>query len=80
MTSNYKIEQLIDSHDCETCGFSYAEGFVITLSDGSKIERIPHAYCFDSKSYSLEEAHSLIFDHLNVKVEFIEAKTEDTDD
>lgn len=47
-----EVTNLWDSHECETCGTSYAEGYTIWF-DGKIVSTLqPHAHCFDGDSYT----------------------------
>lgn len=56
-TKALEFEWLQDSHDCETCGFSCAEGAVVRLNGQVLLERQPCAGCFDDRSYSSDVVH-----------------------
>lgn len=45
------IEKISDSHECETCGFSSANGARIYLDGLFHSELTPMAYCFDGTDY-----------------------------
>jgi hypothetical protein len=47
-----EIEVLTDSHDCETCGCSWAEGGVVYVDGVEVLVRKPSAYCYNSPSFS----------------------------
>lgn len=47
-----EIKTLIDTHDCETCGCSWAEGGQVYIDGKLVFERVPRAYCYDSPTFS----------------------------
>lgn len=52
----YEIVELEDSHDCETCGGAFSEGYAI-YKDGVLVkERKPLAFCWGSKNYDRDLA------------------------
>ena len=51
MQDKYRIELLVDEHDCETCGSAYAEGYQIFLNDELVIDKKPIAHCFNLLTY-----------------------------
>ena len=63
-----KIEYFYDNSDCDTCGVSYAEGFVITMGE-KVIELEPIAHCFDGQSYQVEDCLKTILKELGHTVE-----------
>lgn len=59
-----KIEWLHDSHDCETCGSSYAEGARVWIDGKEAIELEPVAHCYDGANWSESEVFRRIMEHL----------------
>ena len=60
---SFKVEIVVDEHNCETCGHSSAEGYRI-YEDGELVsERLPVASCFSRIDYY----------PLNALIEIIEA-------
>lgn len=51
MTNQYKIEHLSDSSDCETCGTSYATGYVIYKGEEVVVDKTPYAHCYSGSEY-----------------------------
>lgn len=47
-----EIKTTTDSHGCETCGGSWAEGGVVYVDGKEVLERIPSAYCYGVPSFS----------------------------
>lgn len=66
--STIRIEWLSDSHDCETCGFSGAEGASVFRDDKELVDLRPHAYCFDGASYDKEEVYVRILEALGHEI------------
>jgi hypothetical protein len=59
-----KIELLLDEHDCEVCGGSWADGYEVTFPDGSSLTLQPQAHCFGGKDWSEAELMGEILKHL----------------
>ena len=67
-----KIEWLYDEIECETCGWSYAEGAVVHI-DGEQIlceEAVAH--CFGGNTITTQEVYEKILNHLGYKVETVD--------
>lgn len=47
-----EIKTWTDSHDCETCGSSWAEGGIVYVDGKEVLRREPSAYCFGVPSFS----------------------------
>lgn len=47
-----EIKTLVDSHDCETCGGSWAEGGTVYVDGKEVLRREPVAYCYGVPSFS----------------------------
>lgn len=45
------IEYLTDEHDCETCGFNWAQGAQVTLDGEDFLMLKPVAHCYNDVSY-----------------------------
>lgn len=58
------IEWLDDSHDCETCGTSYADGARVTIDGKVALDLVPHAYCYDGENYDRDDVFRRILAHL----------------
>lgn len=67
-----KIKWLSDSHDCETCGYSYAEGAFVTLDGNVLLDLEPVAHCFDCSHWDCDKVYKLILEKLGYHVEDIE--------
>ena len=59
---------LADSHECETCGTSFAQGARVYKDDELWIELEPHAHCFESKDYDCNEVYKRILRELGHEV------------
>ncbi|MBZ9943472.1 hypothetical protein LB533_20510 [Mesorhizobium sp. BR1-1-13] len=68
-----KIERLSDTHDCETCGPSWAEGARIYIDGALVLELDPHAHCYDGDNYDDEAIFRRILEHLGHTVAFVGA-------
>ena len=68
-----KIEWLTDTHDCETCGTSWADGARVTVTrrggKQSVLEFTPVARCHDSSDWSSDEVFKAILVSLGYDVE-----------
>jgi hypothetical protein len=49
------IETNDDIHDCETCGFDYAEGGVVKVNGVEVLRRDAVAHCYAGTSYNEDE-------------------------
>lgn len=63
-----KIEWLTDEMDCETCGFNWASGAMVTMPDGSTIDLSPSVSCFESTHYEQEDVYKAILEKLGYSV------------
>lgn len=65
------IQWLSDDWDCETCGTSYAEGAVVTITRPDRVEVInmePSAHCYDGVSFDRDEVFRRILKELGHEV------------
>lgn len=67
-----RIEQLFDETDCETCGVSYATGFIVYLDDEKFLEFLPLAACYDGDSFELDYVYGQILAKLGYDVELLD--------
>lgn len=65
----YKVQYLEDSIDCETCGSSFATGYIIECPDGEIIDRSPTAHCYDSVDYPIDGALKIILNKEKIILE-----------
>jgi hypothetical protein len=63
-----RLEWLNDEYECETCGYSFAEGASICFENGDKIELIPVASCFGSDSWTESQVFEKILEHLGHQI------------
>lgn len=57
------VETTWDSHQCETCGSSYADGFKIFV-DGKLIKELePVAHCFNGTFWTEEDVLDAVLTH-----------------
>lgn len=47
-----EIETSNDTHDCETCGSTWAEGGTVTIDGEVVLDLEPLAHCFGGQNYS----------------------------
>ncbi len=69
--SKIKIEWLTDENNCETCGWNFAEGAIVTIDGDVAIELHPAAACWDGDSYSETEVYKRILAHLGHELEIV---------
>lgn len=71
---SYVIEYLYDDHDCETCGPSYAQGYVIKKGDVIVVDKTPSAHCFGGDDYTQDDPYKdiLELECPGIEVEVIE--------
>lgn len=67
-----KIQWLQDDHECETCGWSVAEGANVYFDGELVIEMDPCAYCFDGINYEREAVLAAIIKRLGHTIEGLE--------
>jgi hypothetical protein len=58
-----RIEHLTDSHSCETCGSSYAEGARVFIDGALAIELEPVAHCFGGANWDEFDVFIRIMEH-----------------
>ena len=63
-----EITRLTDSHECEICGTSWADGYQACLDGELLCEVIPAAHCFDGTSVTEEEMYAQIFAKLGYEL------------
>jgi len=63
-----KIKWLLDQHDCETCGSSYATGAQVQVGDTSLLFE-PSASCFVDDSWTEVQVYEKILEHLGYTLE-----------
>jgi len=66
-----KIEWLHDTHDCDTCGSSYATGARVQVGNDSLMFE-PMASCYDVSDWSMTEVYEEILKHLGHEVEIVD--------
>ena len=63
-----RVETLTDDHDCETCGWSYAEGARVYFDDELVLDLQPYAHCYDGTNYSDVAIYQAILEKLGHEV------------
>lgn len=66
---NIHIEWLDDTHDCETCGSSWAEGARVYIDGQLALDLEPCAHCYSGASYQEGDVYRRILAHLGYSVE-----------
>lgn len=62
------IEWLSDSHNCETCGSSYAEGARVLIDGEPFGDFTPISHCCSIASFGSDEVFKAILEHLGHQV------------
>lgn len=63
-----EIKTMSDSHDCETCGGSWAEGGVVYVDGVEVLRREPVAYCYGVPSFSESDLLVMALKQLGTEV------------
>lgn len=63
-----EIKTLSDSHDCETCGGSWAEGGIVYVDGKELLRREPVAYCYGVPSFSESDLLVMALKKLGVEL------------
>lgn len=63
-----KIKWMYDTHECDTCGSSYALGAIITMGN-TTICMEPVAHCYEGVDYTTDDVYKLILSELGYTVE-----------
>lgn len=66
--SEIRIEWLYDEHDCETCGWSGAEGAKVYIDGELVIELEPIAHCYSGSSWDRDEVYKRILNHIGYEL------------
>ena len=74
---SYMIVWLEDHHECETCGYSYAQGYKIYKNDTLVIDKEPAALCFDSANYDHSNAALDILKIEGIQIETVDGENEE---
>lgn len=68
MKKEIKITWLEDKHDCDVCGWSYAQGVVVE-ADGKEILNLePHAHCYNGDHWEKDAVFFMILEKLGYEV------------
>lgn len=67
-----KIQWLQDNHDCETCGWSMAEGANVFFDGELAIELEPAAHCYGGSTYEREAVMRRIIEKLGHSIEEVD--------
>lgn len=73
---SYTIVWLEDQHECETCGYAYAQGYKVYKGDKLIIDKCPIASCFDSLNYDHSNAAFDILNLEGISVETLDGEEE----
>ena len=63
------IKWLSDSHECETCGYSSAEGAIVEIDGQVALDLEPVAYCCGPAHYDEGTVYRRILEHLGHEVD-----------
>lgn len=69
MSHKIKIEWLTDSHDCETCGTSWADGANVWIDGVLTLQLTPFASCFNETHYGVDDVYRRIIERLGHTLE-----------
>lgn len=69
-----KIEWLLDSYDCEDCGYSSEEGARVYLDGEVFLELIPKAHCFGGRGWATDEVLTEIIKKLGYEIEYAQGE------
>ncbi len=61
------IEWLTDEHECDTCGWSTAEGAKITIDGKPAICLEPSAYCFGSDQWDADQVLGIVLGEMGIR-------------
>ena len=71
-----QIEWLSDEHECDTCGFNYAEGARVTVIEYPEprlmFELKPVASCYDGDSWSRDQVYLGILEAMGHEIVSVE--------
>ena len=65
-----RVERVSDTHECEVCGDTWAEGAVVYIDDQVTLDLVPSAHCYDGTNYDDSEILIKILEYLGHTVEF----------
>ena len=71
LTMKIKIEWLTDCWDCDTCGWSSAEGARVYFDDKLVIDLTPVAHCFNNENYDDHYVFDQILQKLGHTMEIV---------
>lgn len=63
-----EIEWLLDEHDCETCGWTCAEGAIVRLNGQEIIRLEPVAHCYNGVDYRDNIVYKTIIEYLGYEI------------
>ena len=66
---NIKIKWLYDTHQCETCGTSYAEGAEVSFDGQPHLVLPAVAHCYGGENYTQDDVYRRIIEKLGHTVE-----------
>ncbi len=64
-----RIRWYTDSHECDTCGTSYAYGAKVYLADRLFMDYVPNAHCFGGDDHTLEDIYKDLLASLGYTIE-----------
>ena len=63
-----EITTMCDTHECETCGSSWADGGIVYVDSKEVLRREPSAYCYDTPSFSESDLLVMALKKLGIEV------------
>lgn len=77
MSSNkVTITYTSDEHDCETCGSSFAESYILEC-DGKTYGGAARVNCFDSTEYTVDQVLCMFLEDIGYEVYWTSEQIED---
>lgn len=70
MSKVIKIHTECGGHDCETCGYNYGEGILVTLGDKVLYEVVCSSSCFSFTHVDYEIVLKEVLNSLGYEVEY----------
>lgn len=72
-----KIEWDYDESNCDTCGWNYSEGAIVTFDGEVVLELEANAGCTSMVSYTVAETYKQILEKLGHTIEEVDKDTEE---
>lgn len=66
-----RIEEIVDTYECELCGYNSATGYKVYYNGLENHSLIPIPSCYDDIGFSIEDVMKLILNDLGHTVEIV---------